>query len=218
MYILIAGAGKVGRYLALNLSENNEISAVDVDEENLEQLKGRPNITTYKADATDPRMLEDAGIFRSSVVAAVTGFDEANLVISQLAKQVYRVPRVVGRVNDPRNQWLFGRQWGVDVAISSPQIILQMINEEATLGEVLTLLKLKVGRLSLVELTIPQDSLARDREIQELGLPENVVVVAVLRDSLIVIPQGATRIAANDSLLMITKPYNENKNRSIFAA
>jgi trk system potassium uptake protein TrkA len=218
MYILIAGAGKVGRYLALNLSENNEIGAVDFDEENLEQLKGRPNITTYKADATDPRMLEDAGIFRAAVVAAVTGFDEANLVIGQLAKQIYKVPRVVGRVNDPRNQWLFGRQWGVDIAISSPQIILQMISEEATLGEVLTLLKLKVGKLSLVELTIPSDSLARDREIQELGLPENVVVVAVLRDSLIVIPQGATRIAANDSLLMITKPENENKIRSIFAA
>jgi trk system potassium uptake protein TrkA len=106
MYIIVA-AGKVGRYLALNLSENHEIGAIDFDEENLEQLKARPNISTFKADATDPRMLEEAGIFRASVVAAVTGYDEANLVVSQLAKQVYRVPRVVGRVNDPRNQWLF---------------------------------------------------------------------------------------------------------------
>jgi trk system potassium uptake protein TrkA len=218
MYILMAGAGKVGRYLALNLSDTHEIGSIDYDDENLAQLEGRPNITTYKGDATDPRKLEEAGVLRAAVVAAVTGFDEANLVISQLAKQVYKVPRVVGRVNDPRNQWLFTREWGVDIAISSPQIILQLISEEASLGEVLTLLKLKVGRLSLVEVTVPGNSLARGRELKDLGLPENVVVVAMLRDSLIVIPRGETVIGVNDSLLMVTRPEHEQKLRSIFAA
>ncbi|PIX51951.1 MAG: potassium transporter TrkA, partial [Candidatus Aquicultor secundus] len=157
MYILIAGAGKVGRYLAQNLSEMHQIGSIDLNQTHLSQLEGKPNITTYKGDATDPKKLEEAGILRADIVASVTGDDEDNLVIAQLAKQVYQIPRVVARVNDPRNQWLFTREWGVDIAVSSPQIILQLISEEVSLGEVLTLLKLRVGELSLIEVTIPQN-------------------------------------------------------------
>lgn len=215
MYILIAGAGKVGRYLALDLSKIHQIGSIDINEDHLNQLEGIPNITTYKGDATDPKKLEEAGILRADVVASVTGYDEDNLVIAQLAKQVYKVPRVIGRVNDPRNQWLFTKRWGVDVAVSSPQIILQLLSEEVSLGEVLTLLKLKVGELSLVEINIPEESPAKDHKIQDLGLPENVVAVSVLRDSSVIIPHGSTEIHAGDSVLLVTRPELEKNLRDI---
>lgn len=215
MYILIAGAGKVGRYLALNLSESNQIGSIDIDEEHLSQLEGRANITTYVGDATDPRKLEEAGILRADVVASVTGDDEDNLVIAQLAKQVYKIPRVIGRINDPRNQWLFTKRWGVDVAVSSPQIILQLLSEEVSLGEVLTLLKLKVGELSLIEVTVPEDSPAKDHTIMELNLPTNAVAVAVLRDSTVAVPHGATEIHAGDSILLVTRPELEKSIKDI---
>lgn len=215
MYILIAGAGKVGRYLALNLSKIHQIGSIDINEDHLSQIEGMPNITTYKGDATDPRKLEEAGILRADVVASVTGYDEDNLVIAQLARQVYKVPRIIGRVNDPRNQWLFTKRWGVDVAVSSPQIILQLLSEEVSLGEVLTLLKLKVGELSLVEINIPEDSPAKNRQIQDLELPENVVAVSVLRDSSVIIPHGSTKIHAGDSVLLVTRPELEKNIKDI---
>ena len=215
MYILIAGAGKVGRYLALNLSDLHQIGSIDLREDHLQQLEGRPNITTYKGDATDPRKLEEAGILRADVVASVTGDDEDNLVIAQLAKQVYQVPRVIGRINDPRNQWLFTKRWGVDIAVSSPHIMLQLIAEEISLGEVLTLLKLRVGELSLVEVTVPDDSPAKNRKVVELGFPENAVAVAVLRDTSVMVPHGNTVIQAGDSLLLVTRPEHEENIRQI---
>ena len=215
MYILIAGAGIVGQYLALNLSDMHQIGSIDINEAHLAKLEGKPNITTYKGDATDPKKLEEAGILRADVVAAVTGNDEDNLVISQLARQVYQVPRVIGRVNNPRNQWLFTKRWGVDVAVSSPQIILQLITEEISLGEVLTLLKLKVGELSLIEVTIPEDSPAKNHQVKDLHLPTNVVAVAVLRDSTVVIPHGDTVIGAGDSVLLVTRPELEKDVKQI---
>lgn len=215
MYILIAGAGKVGRYLALSLSDLHTIASIDLEEKHLSQLEGIPNIITYKGDATDPRILEEAGILRADVVAAVTGDDENNLVIAQLAKQVYKIPRVVGRVNDPRNKWLFTRRWGVDIAVSSPQIILQLITEEISLGEVLTLLKLKVGELSLVEVTVPDDSPAKKQKVMDLGFPQNAVAVAVLRDSTVEIPHGNTVVEAGDSYLFVTRPELEKDIKQI---
>ncbi len=211
MYILIAGAGKVGRYLALNLSGSNQIGSIDIDKDHLAQLEGNANITTYLGDATDPRKLEEAGILRADIVASVTGYDETNLVIAQLAKQVYRVSRVIGRVNDPRNQWLFTKPWGIDAAVSSPQIILQLLSEEISLGEVLTLLKLRVGELSLIEVTVPADSPAKDRKIKEIGLPANVVAVAVLHDSSVVVPHGETEVHSGDNILLITRPELEKE-------
>lgn len=215
MYILIAGAGKVGRYLALNLNELHQIGIIDLEERHLSQLEGQPNITTYKGDATDPRKLEEAGILRADVVASVTGDDEDNLVIAQLAKQVYEVSRVIGRVNEPRNQWLFTRKWGVDIAVSGPQIMLQLIAEEISLGEVLTLLKLRVGELSLVEVTVPDDSPARNRQIRDLGFPANAVAVAVLKDSSVMIPHGDTILESGDSLLFVTRPELEKDIKEI---
>ncbi|HEY3373473.1 MAG TPA: NAD-binding protein [Candidatus Aquicultor sp.] len=213
MYILIAGAGKVGRYLALHLSEAHQIGSIDLNDEHLSQLQGKPNISLYKGDATDPRTLEEAGIQRADLVASVTGDDEDNLVIAQLAKQVYEVPRVIGRVNDPRNQWLFTKRWGVDIAVSSPQIILQLISEEVTLGEVITLLKLKVGELSLVEVTVPEASPAVKRTLMDISLPENVVAVAILRGTDIMVPRGNTVVESGDTVLLVTRPELEKDIR-----
>ncbi|MDP2211886.1 MAG: NAD-binding protein [Candidatus Aquicultor sp.] len=216
MYILIAGAGQVGRFLALSLEETYSIGLIDLDEANLETVKNMPNIATYTGDATSPADLETAGILKADIVVAVTGDDEDNLVISQLAKEVYKTPRVIGRINDPRNQWLFDEKWGVDVAVSSPQIILQLISEELSLSDVVTLLKLKVGKLSLVEVTVSPTSPAHDKKVKNIGFPRNAVAVALLRDTSVIVPHGETTIRAGDSVLLVTRPELEQDIRRIF--
>jgi trk system potassium uptake protein TrkA len=216
MYILIAGAGQVGRFLALNLNDAYNIGLIDPDEANLETVLDMPNIETYPGDATSPADLETAGILKADIVVAVTGDDEDNLVIAQLAKQVYKIPRVIGRINDPRNQWLFDEKWGVDVAVSSPQIILQLISEELSLSDVLTLLKLKVGKLSLVEVTVSPSSPAHDKKVKDVGFPRNAVAVALLRDTSVIVPHGDTTIRAGDSVLLVTRPELEQDIRRIF--
>lgn len=218
MYILIAGAGQVGRFLAQSLEDTYSIGLIDLDESKLEIVAVTPNIAIYRGDATSPADLETAGILKADIVVAVTGDDEDNLVISQLAKAVYKTPRVIGRINDPRNQWLFNETWGVDVAVSSPQIILQLISEELSLSDVLTLLKLKVGKLSLVEVTVGPDSPARDKKVKSIGFPRNAVAVAILRDATVILPHGETTIKAGDSVLLVTSPEMEEDIRRILVA
>lgn len=215
VHILIAGAGKVGRFLALNLQDIYTVGVIDLDETHLAQLAGEPNITVYHGDATSPADLEAAGVLKADIVVAVTGDDEDNLVISQLAKEVYSIPRVIGRINDPRNQWLFTGKWGVDIAVSSPQIILQLIAEELSLGDVLTLLKLKVGELSLVEVSLPESSPARDKKVKDVGFPKNAVAVALLRDTAVIVPHGDTTMHAGDSILLVTRPEIEEDIRRL---
>ena len=142
---------------------------------------------------------------------AVTGDDEDNLVVSQLAKHTYRVPKVIARVNNPRNQWLFNRQWGVDVAVSAVHIISKIIQEEASLGDIVTLLKLKKGKLSLIELSIPESARSINKMIKELALPADSILVALVRDEQMIIPYGDTVIKAGDKILALTAVASEKQ-------
>ena len=137
------------------------------------------------------------------MVAAVTGDDEDNLVTSLLAKQEFAVPRVVARVNNPKNEWMFNENWGVDVAVSTPHLLTALVEEAVSVGSLVRLLSFEGGRASLIEVTLAGDSPAVDREIVELDFPRDSTVVAVLRNDRVIVPRGDTRLQAGDEVLVL---------------
>ena len=184
MNILIVGAGKVGVHLATILKEHaHRITAIEANEEVFNQI--RPilkDMTVILGDGCNPQVLRDAGIGSMDAVVATTGDDEDNLVVAKLAKHEFRVGRVIARVNNPKNQWLFTKKMGVDIAISHASMLARLIQEELTLGELIPLLKLAGGKASLVELTVAASSGTAGRRIDSLELPTECVLVTVLRD------------------------------------
>jgi len=160
MRVVIAGAGNVGAYLAADLTERRHQVVVI---EQLSELAARaknqiPGATVIHGDACEPWVLERAEAARADVVVAATGDDEDNLVISLLAKQEFAVPRVIARVNHPKNQWLFTESWGVDVAMSPPHILGALIEEAVSVGDLVKLFRLEHGRVALVEVTLTGES------------------------------------------------------------
>ncbi|MHB1315967.1 MAG: potassium channel family protein [Christensenellales bacterium] len=206
MKVLIVGGGKVGSFLASLLT--NEGHQVSVIENRAEQLPGLkrdlPSSTIILGSGTDPRILEAANIQDANVIAVVTGDDEINLVAATLAKMEYGVPRVVARVNNPKNVWLYTPEMGVDVALNQAELMASLVAEEMSLGDMMTLLKLHRGKYSLVEEKVHPSSAAVGKSLRELCLPVECVLVAVIRDSELMIPRGHTVLMANDEVLAIT--------------
>jgi trk system potassium uptake protein TrkA len=214
--VVIAGAGAVGRHLASDLaSRGHSVTLIEQDPAVLEIAKEwAPDVQHLLGDACEPWVLEKAELRSTDVVAAVTGDDEDNLVTSLLAKQEYGVPRVLARVNHPDNEWLFTEQWGVDAAVSPPHILTAMVEEEVTVGDLVRLLPLEGGRISIVELTVPADSPNAGRPLYELRLPADAAIVAIIRESHVVIPQPETVIADGDEVLALASGEIESALRS----
>ena len=154
-------------------------------------------------DACEPWVLEEAQLKHAEVVVAATGDDEDNLVTSLLAKQEFAVPRVLARVNHPKNEWLFTEQWGVDAAVSPPHILTAMVEEAVTVGDLVRLIRLEGGRISIVEMTLPDRSPTVGRPLYELRLPPDSAVVAILRDGHVVIPQPEMVFAPRDEVVAL---------------
>lgn len=209
MNVLIVGLGRTGAYLSQQLAESgaHRVVAVEVKEEQARLVM--EGIRVIWADGCDPLVLENAGVRNSDLVVATTGDDEDNLVIAQLAKTHFGVPRVIARVNNPRNSWLYTRDWGVDVAVSPTDIITKIIEEEMSLGDLITLLKLRGGEVALVEITIAGDSSACGKPVSELSLPPGTVIVTVLRGGELIIPGGGTLLEGGDELLALTSVDSE---------
>jgi trk system potassium uptake protein TrkA len=214
--VVISGAGAVGRHLASDLAaRGHTVTLIEQDRATLEVAKGwAPDVQHLLGDACEPWVLEQADLRGADVVAAVTGDDEDNLVTSLLAKQEYGVPRVLARVNHPDNEWLFNDQWGVDAAVSPPHILTAMVEEEVTVGDLVRILPLERGRISIVELTVPKDSPNAGRPLYELRLPPDAAIVAVIRESHVVIPQPETVIAAGDEVLALAVAEAESGLRA----
>ena len=215
MRVVIAGAGAVGRHLALDLhARGHEVTVIEQDPAHLEEAKDwAPHVDYVLGDACEPWVLEKADVKAADVVVAATGDDEDNLVTSLLSKQEFAVPRVLARVNHPRNEWMFTEQWGVDVAVSVPHILTSLVEEAVTVGDLVRLLRLEGGRVALVELTIPDGSPNDGRPIYELRLPADAAIVAVLRDGHVVIPQPETQIVAGDEVVALASPESEKALR-----
>lgn len=211
MNVLIVGMGRTGGYLANALVESgvHQISGIEAREDRAAALAAA-GIRVIQADGCEPATLEEAGVRNADLVVATTGDDEDNLVIAQLAKLHFQVPRVIARVNHPRNHWLYTREWGVDVAVSPTEIITTIIEEEMTLGDLVTLLKLKGGEVALTELTLGESSRAAGSTLSELEMPSGAVVVAVMRGGEVIIPGGSTRLLAGDEVLAVTSVDREH--------
>ena len=216
MRVVISGAGAVGRHLAGDLARRgHQVTLIEQNPDVLETAKEwAPDVDHQIGDACEPWVLEKVQMNTADVVVAATGDDEDNLVTSLLAKQEYGVPKVLARVNHPSNEWLFTEQWGVDAAVSPPHILTAMVEEEVTVGDLVRLLPLERGGISIVELTIPPDSPTAGRPLYELRLPPDSAIVAIIRGGHVVIPQPESVVADGDEVIALTVPDAEAEVRS----
>lgn len=201
--VLIVGGGKVGSRLAGLLSEgDHEVRVVELDPIKAVALGERVG-KVVQGSGTDARVLERAGIRSVEVVAAVTGTDETNLVVASLARFEFHVPRVIARIVDPRNAWLYESDMGVDVALDQADLLAHVVAEEMSLGEMTTLLKLKRGQYSLVEEKVAKGAPAVGRAVSELELADECVIVAVIRDGDLLAGHGRLIVEEGDEILAV---------------
>jgi trk system potassium uptake protein len=217
MRVVVTGAGNVGRHLANDLRlRGHEVTVIDQDPGVVDRARkeAAAGVDVILGDACEPWVLDKADLATCDVLVPATGDDEDNLVTSLLAKQEYGVPRVVARVNHPKNEWLFTAQWGVDVPMSPPHILTALVEEAVTSGDLVRLLKLEGGQVTLVEVTINEASPMAGRPLYELRLPQDSAVVAILRGGHVVIPQPETQLVAGDEIMAIATPEVEEAIRS----
>jgi trk system potassium uptake protein TrkA len=205
MRVVVSGGGAVGRHLSTDLAERgHQVTLIEQDRALSGELRtSLPTVAVVYGDACEPWVLEEAELASAEVVVAATGDDEDNLVTSLIAKQEFAVPRVLARVNHPKNEWLFTAQWGVDAAVSPPHILTAMVEEAVTVGDLVRLIRLESGQVSIVEMRIPDGSPNVSRPIYELRLPAECAVVAILRGGHVVMPQPETVLTAGDEVVAL---------------
>jgi len=218
MFVLIVGGGNAGSHLAqLLLAQGHKIRIVDERPSILSRLhRELPTEMIVEGDPTDPVELEAADIRQADVLAAVLPDDEANLVVTSLARFHFGVRRTIARVNTPRNSWLFTPAMGVDVALDNAGLMAKLIAEEMSLGDMMVMVKLRRGEYSLVEEKLPQRSRAVGVMIKDLPLPPDVVIAAIFRRGRVVIPRGVTALEAGDEVLAVVNDSNANAVAQLF--
>lgn len=205
MFVIIVGGGNTGAALAqLLLDAGHTVKIIEERATLLEKLYRQfPRNVIYNGDGSSPAVLEKAGISEALVLAAVTRDDETNLVITSLARFEFNVPRTIARVNNPKNAWLFTAEMGVDVGLNQADILAHLIAEEMSLGDMMTLLKLKRGEYSLVEEKVFPTAPAANKAIRDLNLPHDCTIVAVIRNHQLIIPHGSTVLEPADEVLAL---------------
>lgn len=211
----IAGAGNVGRSVAQELLDaGHKVLLIERQRRNFEPHKV-PEADWLNADACEMSALQEAGVQTCDVLIAATGDDKANLVVGLLAKSEFGVPRVVARINDVRNEWLFGQSWGIDVAVSTPGAMVAGIEGAIDIGHLVRLMGLQEGRTALTKLTLPQDNPLVGQSVGELGLPANTALVTVVRGENVIVPGPEDVLEASDQLLFVADNARE---RALWAA
>jgi trk system potassium uptake protein TrkA len=205
MNVIIVGGGKVGAYLTgLLLSGGHRVKVIEARREETSSLQhDLPRDVVVLGSGTDPDVLEAAGIHNADVLAAVTGEDENNLVATSLARYEFHVPRTIARVNNPKNAWMFTPDMGVDVALNQADLMGHLIAEEMSLGDMVTLLKLRKGQFSLVEEKVDPQAVAAGKAVRELNLPVRCVLVAVIRKGELNMPHGDFVLQPDDEVLAV---------------
>ncbi|NNN16228.1 MAG: TrkA family potassium uptake protein [Acidimicrobiaceae bacterium] len=211
MKVVIAGAGNVGAFIAEDLLKaGHTVLVIEQDETIVSRLRESIPVVWWVADACEVSQLQAAGVEGADVMVAATGDDEDNLVISLLAKQEFMVPRVIARVNHPKNHWLFNKTWGVDVAVSTPHLLSSLVEEAVSVGSLVRLLQFEQSGARLVEVTLSDDSPALDLEISRLGLPRGASIVAVVRSQNVVVPRGDTVLRSGDEVIALVTTETED--------
>ncbi|MGD0612352.1 MAG: TrkA family potassium uptake protein [Anaerolineales bacterium] len=205
MFVIIVGGGNTGSSLAkILLSGGHEVKVIEERPNLLEKLPNEiPAEAIITGDGSSPLTLELAGVLKANVLAAVTGSDDTNLVVTSLARFEFNVPRVIARVNNPKNAWLFTKEMGVDVALNQAEILSRLVAEEMSLGDMMTLLKLRRGEYSLIEEKVHPLAFAANKPLRDLKIPSECVVVAIIRKNQLLIPHGDTVLEPADEMLAL---------------
>ncbi|TEX50780.1 MAG: potassium transporter TrkA [Actinomycetales bacterium mxb001] len=209
MRVAIAGAGKVGRSIARELlGFGHEVLLIDRDPD-----LARPGVVegadVLLADACELSALEEAELPRCQVVVAATGDDKVNLVVSLLAKTEFGVPRIVARVNHPKNEWMFDESWGVDVAVSTPRMLSALVEEAVSVGDLVRLFTFRQGQAELVEITLSADSPAVGQRVGAMAWPPDTALVAIVRGPRVIAPSADDPLESGDELLFVCDPGQE---------
>jgi len=220
VYVIIVGGGKTGACLTLQLlKEGHQVKLIENRFEIVNQLRQElPEEAVISGDGSSPETLEAARIELANVLAAVTGEDETNLVVSTMSRFEFNVPRTIARVNNPKNAWLFTEEMGVDVGLNQTDILANLIVEEMSMGDMMTLLKLRRGEFSLVEEKLPVGSRMLKTPLKDLPLPRTCVIAAVIRQGKILAPRGDMMFQAEDEVLAVVDNSAHQALQHIFMA
>lgn len=205
MRLIIVGGGQVGSYLASLLKDNdNSVVIIENRKKNIDLISlEHPEVRLVVGSGSDPKILEEAGIIDADVLAAVTGEDETNLVVSTLARMEYGIPRVVARVNNPKNAWLYTPQMGVDVSLNQAELIAHLVQEEVASGDLVPLVEINQGDFMLVEKLILEDQSIVGKSLTDLVLPGASFVTIVIRDGAVLPPDKVSSLMVGDKLIAV---------------
>lgn len=220
MFVLIVGGGRTGTQLAIMLLEqNHKVRLIEDRRDVLARVhRELPTEVIYEGTPFDPYVLEQAGIREAQVLAAVTTSDELNLALCYFSRKSFGVQRTIARVNNPRNAWLFDQTFCVDVVVNQTELMATLIEEEMSMGDMMTLLKLRRGHLSLVEERIREGARAIGVAIKDLGLPDHCVIAAIIRNGEVIVPRGISTLEAGDDVMALTTPGGEEFLAELFVS
>ena len=217
MYVIIVGGGKVGYYLSQEVRrDGHEVTVLERDPKRYQLIERELGDMVTLGDGCEVRTMQEAGMSRADVVVAVTGHDEDNLVICQMAKSRFKVPRTVARVNNPRNESIF-RDLGVDETLSTTRIIFNLIMQEVDTGDIIPLSALKRGDIEIVEVELSSKSPVIGKMIKDIQLPGDTVLAAIIRDGRILLPSGTSDLRLGDEVIALTRVTDEPKLRDLLA-
>jgi len=219
MFVLIAGGGRTGARLAnLLINQDYKVRLIEYRRDLLSHLHQElPTEAIYEGNPVDPDTLEAAGIRDAHAVAAVTNDDSTNLALCFLAKSMFEVPRTIARVNNPNNAWLFNEKFCVDSALNAADLMAHLIQEEMSLGDMMTLFKIRHGRYSVVEEKVPAGAKAIGIQLKDIDLAEHCVVAAIIREGVMTLPRGDSALQENDEIIAVASPEGVQKLAELLA-
>ncbi|KQV05412.1 MULTISPECIES: TrkA family potassium uptake protein [unclassified Kitasatospora] len=218
MRVAIAGAGAVGRSIAGELLENgHDVLLIDKNPNSI-SVERVPMAEWLLADACEITSLDEAALQRCHVVIAATGDDKVNMVVSLLAKTEYGVPRVVARVNNPKNEWLFNESWGVDVAVSTPRLMSALVEEAVSVGDLVRLMRFSQGNANLVELTLAADTELVGTRVGDVAWPTDTALVTIIREGRVLVPGKDDTLEGGDELLFVAAQEREEELEELLSA
>jgi trk system potassium uptake protein TrkA len=216
VYVIVAGGGEVGFYLARELiAQEHEVLVIEKDAKRAEFIGSELGNVVHRGDACEASTLAEVGTGRADVLCAVTGDDEDNLVMAQVAKKRFQVSRTIARISNPKNEEIF-RRLGIDVTVSTTEVILSILEQEIPTENVVPLLRLRHADVEIVEATVPDDVAVVGRALRDLDLPQESTIALIIRNGAPIFPEGGTVFQAGDEVIAFTRPQYEGALRDLF--